>query len=918
MSTVQSAPGRKRAASLHPFLYPRSIAVIGATDAAGKVGHTVMHNLLAASFPGEVYPVNTARDRVMGRKAYPNVSSLSETPDLAVIVTPARTVPGIIEECASKQIPAALIISAGFRETGPAGEKLEQELRSQAQRSGMRVIGPNCLGIMSPAGHLNATFAASMALPGHVAFLSQSGALCTAVLDWSLTENVGFSALISLGSMVDVGWADVIRHFGHDPATKCIVIYMETVGDARSFVTAAREVALKKPIVVIKAGRSEAAARATVSHTGSLAGSDAVLDAAFRRCGILRVKTMADVFYMADVLGKQPRPSGPKLTIVTNAGGPGVLATDTLVEYEGSLAELSSSTIEELNSLLPAHWSHANPIDVLGDASAETYCNATRLALADPSTDGLLAIVTPQGMTSPSDIANSLVKNCKSRKPVLASFMGGRSMQEAESILNSGGIPSFPYPDSAARVFEYMWQYSRNLHSLYETPVLDEEGLGPTSTSASTIIETAMQSGRTVLSEVESKQILTSYGIPVVETVVADDEEEAVGAAVRLGFPIVLKLHSETITHKTDVGGVVLNITTEGAVREAFRSIRQSVDEKAGPGHFKGVSVQPMLRSGYELILGSSQDPQFGPVILFGLGGELVEVFRDRALGLPPLNTILARRLMEQTKVFMALNGVRGRTSVDLGLLERILVRFSRLVVEQPRIREIDINPLSASERDICALDARIILHPASVRDEQLPRSAIRPYPTQYSGEWVTRGGDRLRIRPIRPEDEPKMVVFHGKLSDQTVHMRYLAGISYQQRTAHDRLSHVCAIDYDLEMALVAERLENGDGRGEIVGVGRLIRDTEMNSGEFALIVSDNFQRRGLGAELLRRLIEIGREERLDTIQGWIAPSNVAMQNLSRKLGFDVHFNRAEELIEATLSVACSRTGSSIALTSTG
>jgi acetyltransferase len=870
---------------------------------AGKVGHAVIQNLLAASFPGEVYPVNRGREWVMGRKAYPSVSSIPDTPELAVIVTPARTVPGVIEECAFKGIPAALIISAGFRETGLAGEKLEQEVRVHAQRSGMRVIGPNCLGVMSPAGHVNATFAGSMALPGRVAFLSQSGALCTAVLDWSLTENVGFSALVSLGSMVDVGWADVIRHFGQDSATKCIVMYMETVGDPRSFVTAAREVAQKKPIVVIKAGRSEAAARAAVSHTGSLAGSDAVLDAAFRRCGILRVKTIADVFYMADVLGKQPRPSGPKLTIVTNAGGPGVLATDTLMEYEGTLAELSSSTIAELNRLLPAHWSHANPIDVLGDASAETYFNATKVALADPSTDGLLAIVTPQGMTSPSDIARSLVTHRKSGKPVLASFMGGESMVEAESILNSGGIPSFPYPDSAARVFEYMWQYSRNLHSLYETPVLDEDGLGPASSLVPAIIQTALQSGRTVLSEVESKQILESYGIPVVETVVAECEDEAVNAAVHLGLPVVLKLHSHTITHKTDVGGVVLNISTEEAVREAFRSIRQSVEEKAGPGHFQGVSVQRMLSRGYELILGSSEDPQFGPVILFGLGGELVEVFRDSALALPPLNTTLARRLMEQTKVFAALKGVRGRAPADLDFLERILVRFSRLVVEQPRIREIDINPLSASEREICALDARIILHPPSVTDEQLPRSAIRPYPDRYSGEWVTRAGDRLRIRPIRPEDEPKMVVFHAQLSEHSVQMRYLAGVPYLQRTAHERLTHVCAIDYDLEMALVAECLEDGNRKGEIIGVGRLIRDIEANSGEFALIVTDKFQRRGVGAELLRRLINVGREEMLDTIQGWIAPSNVAMQSLSRKLGFEVRFNQAEELVQATLSL---------------
>lgn len=903
MDTAHAVRGRSRAASLCPFLHPKSIAVVGASDVAGKVSHTVMHNLLAAPFPGEIYAVNSGRESVMGRKAYPTVSSTPEVPELAVIVTPARTVPGVVQECAARQIPAALIISAGFRETGPEGKKFEEEVLAHARGSGMRVIGPNCLGVMSPAGHLNATFAASMALPGHVAFLSQSGALCTAVLDWSLSEKVGFSALISLGSMLDVGWADVIRHFGDDARTKCIVMYMETVGDSRSFVTAAREVALKKPIVVIKAGRSEAAARATMSHTGSLAGSDAVLDAAFQRCGVLRVRTIADVFYMADVLGKQPRPAGPRLTIVTNAGGPGVLATDALVEYEGTLSDLSPSTITELNQLLPAHWSHGNPIDVLGDASAEIYSEATKLALADPGTDGLLAIVTPQGMTSSADIARSLVRHSHSGKPVLASFMGGKSMDDAEGILNSGNIPSFPYPDSAARVFEYMWQYTRNLRSLYETPILDEEGLGTVSTSVLGIIEAALQGGKTVLSEVESKQILNAYRIPVVQTEVAESEDQAVEASSRLGFPIVLKLHSQTVTHKTDVGGVILNILSKEAVREAFKSIRQSLHETLGSEHFQGVSVQRMQQRGYELILGSSVDPQFGPVILFGLGGELVEIFRDRALALPPLNTTLARRLMEQTKISAALKGARGRKAVDWGLLERILVRFSRLVVEHPRIREIDINPLLVSDDEICALDARIILHPPSITDKQLPRSAIRPYPEKYSEEWITRAGDHLRIRPIRPEDEPKMVVFHRTLSDRSVHMRYFAGISYQQRTAHERLTRVCAIDYDLEMALVAEAMDDGDRYGEIVGVGRLVRNLEVNDSEFALIVSDEYQRRGVGAELLRRLVQIARDERLEAVKGWIVPSNSAMQNLTRKLGFDVRFNTSEQLVLATLSL---------------
>jgi acetyltransferase len=895
-------------ASLRLFLHPQSIAVVGASDIAGKVGYTVMHNLLSAPFPGEIYPVNSARENVMGRKAFHDVSSLPQTPDLAVIVTPARSVLGVVKECAAKEIPAALIISAGFREMGPGGAKLEEEIRAHAQSTGMRVMGPNCLGVMSPATHLNATFAASMALPGRVAFLSQSGALCTAVLDWSLTEQVGFSALVSLGSMLDVGWADVIRYFGDDPVTKCIVMYMETVGDSRAFVTAAREVALKKPIVVLRAGRSEAASRAALSHTGSLAGSDVVLDAAFRRCGVLRVKTIADVFYMADVLGKQPRPNGPNLVIVTNAGGPGVLATDALIEHEGALAHLSPGTIDALDQLLPPHWSHGNPIDVLGDAPSETYAAAIDAALRDPGTDGLLAIVTPQGITSPADIAHSVVKHRVSGKPLLASFMGGKCMEEAERILNGASIPTFPYPDSAARVFQYMCQHSRNLRSLYETPVLDEEGLGAMPPSVAALIETAVGNGRTVLSEAESKQILQAYRIPVAEVVVCEDEDRAIEASALMGFPVALKLHSETITHKSDVGGVIPNISDERGVREAFRSIRQSVKQKAGVSHFQGVAVQRMLGRGYELIIGSSVDPQFGPVILFGLGGELMEVFKDRAFALPPLNTTLARRLMERTKIYEALQGLRGGGVVDTSLLERILVRFSRLVLDHPRISEIDIIPLLVSTDDIRALDARIILHPAVVPDERLPRSAIRPYPDQYSAEWMTRTGDRLQIRPIRPEDEPKMVVFHERLSEHSVHMRYLAGISRQQRIAHDRLTRVCAIDYEREMAIVAEVLDGHDGRGEIIGVGRLARAPDDNKVEFALVIRDDFQRRGVGAELLRRLIQVARDEKRENIEGWISPSNIGMQNLSRKLGFDVSFDREEELAHATLQLDSSQT----------
>ena len=565
----------------------------------------------------------------------------------------------------------------------------------------MRLIGPNCLGVMNPIIGMNATFAKDSPKAGNVAFLSQSGALLTAILDWSHKEEVGFSAIVSIGSMLDVGWGDLIYHFGDDPHTKSILLYMESVGDARSFLSAAREVALTKPIIVIKAGRSEAASKAAASHTGALTGSDEVLDAAFRRCGVLRVHNIADLFYMAEVLGKQPRPRGNRLTILTNAGGPGVLATDALVANGGELAQLSETTLQKLNEFLPAHWSHGNPVDILGDADSERYTKAIEIVAQDPNSDGLLVALAPQGMTNPSEIAERLKRYAHSSgKPVLASWMGGTSVAAGEALLNAGGVPTFPYPDTAARAFTYMWRYSENLRSLYETPSLAE---GHDLTAAARngveeIIQAVRQSGRLLLNEFESKAVLSHYGIPTVETRIVRSEDEAVNHAWQIGFPVVLKIFSDTITHKTDVGGVKLNLQDEGAVRKAYQSIQTSVAEKVGADQFGGVTVQAMVKlEGYELILGSSVDPQFGPVLLFGSGGQLVEVYKDSALALPPLNTALARRLIEQTQIFKALKGVRGRKPINLAGLESLLVRFSQLVIEQTAIAEIDINPLVAS-----------------------------------------------------------------------------------------------------------------------------------------------------------------------------------------------------------------------------
>jgi acetyltransferase len=881
-----SSNSSPRRAPLEVFFRPRNVAVIGATEETSSVGHSVVQNLQRTAFGGKIYPVNPKRSTVLGLPCYPSVGAIPEKVDLAVIVTPARTVPGITGECAAAGVEGAIIISAGFKEIGEAGAALEQQILREARKGKMRIVGPNCLGIMSPPNGLNATFANSMARPGQLGFISQSGALCTAILDWSHRELVGFSAFVSVGSMLDVGWGDLIQYLGDDPRTRSIVIYMESVGDARAFLSAAREVALTKPIIVIKPGRTEAAAKAAASHTGALTGQDDVLDAAFRRCGVVRVNTIAELFNLSEALDKQPRPKGPCLTIVTNAGGPAVLATDALLGDGGRLTELSASTIEQLNQCLPRHWSHQNPIDIIGDADAERYVKAVDIAAKDPGTDGLLVILAPTGLSDPTAVAEQVKRYAKLEgKPVIASWMGGQDIAPGEEMLNRAGIPTYGYPDSAARVFNLMWSYSANLRALYETPEqIDDESPGAAAKAAG-IIDAARAKGRLLLTEAESKSLLAAYGIPTVETEIATSAEAAVAAADRIGYPVVLKLHSETVTHKTDVGGVQLNRPNAEAVREAYRSIEESVTRLAGREHFLGVTVQPMVRAeGYELILGSSVDPQFGPVLLFGSGGQLVEVYKDRTIGLPPLNTTLARRLMERTKILTALGGVRGRKPVDLAGLEKLLVRFSYLVIEQRWIKEIDINPLLASPEGLLALDARVALHPLSVIDP--PRPAMRPYPVQYVQPWRFEDGEQVTIRPIRPEDERLMVRFHAKLSEQSIYQRYFHLLTLDQRTSHERLVKVCFGDYDREIALVAELRDAGSGESELLAVGRLSKAHLMNEAELAVLIADEYQSRGLGSELARRLIQIARNEKLDRVTVEILGGNRPMIEVCRALGF--------------------------------
>ncbi|MGE5140739.1 MAG: bifunctional acetate--CoA ligase family protein/GNAT family N-acetyltransferase [Rudaea sp.] len=917
-----SAPYEMR--TLDAIFSPTSVAVIGAADKGPQEGKQVLTNLVNHPFGGTVFPISKQQASIQGIKTWPNLAAVPDRIDLAVIAGPAETIPGIIGECVDAGVKAAIILTAGFRETGAAGVSLERQILEQAGRGSIRILGPNSLGVMRPAKGLNATFARTMAARGHVAFASQSGALGASVLDWSRRERVGLSVFVSVGSMLDIGWGDLIYYLGDDPHTRSIILYMESIGDARLLLSAAREVSLTKPIIVLKAGRTEGGRRAAASHTGAMTGELAVLDAAFRRTGVLRVNTLGELFHMAETLDRQPRPQGPRLTIISNAGGPAVLAADELVAHGGELTELAPGTIQALDALLPAGWSRSNPVDILDDAGPDRYAQTLETVAKDPNSNGFLVIMTPQALADPTHTARALQPyGSRFGKPVLASWIGATEVEAGVDVLNRANIPTFPYPDTAARVFDYMWRFTYNLRGIYETPSLPADVPGiPDRAGAQAIIQAARDSGRDLLSEHEAKQVLAAYGLPVARTCLAANEEEAVRAADEIGYPVVLKLHSYTVTHKTEIGGVQLNLPNSGAVRGAYRAIAEQAGDR-----FQGVTVQPMVRArgerpgsprlGYELIVGSSVDRQFGPVILFGAGGLQAEAFADYSLALPPLNSTLARRAMEQTRIYQALQGVRGAPPVDMAAVEQFLVRFSQLVLEQPWIREIDVNPLLVSPPAappwqegvdhagvVMALDARMLIYAREVKPEQLPRLAIRPYPTQYIYEWTSKQGVRLLIRPIRPEDEPLMVSFHATLSERTVYLRYLRPILLDQRVAHDRLARICFIDYDREMALVAERREPETGKPEIVGVGRLSKLHRRRDAEFAVLVSDSFQGHGLGSELLARLVQIGRDEKLDHVIGFISGENDAMIAVSKKLGFKIKRGLDPSEVEAVIDLA--------------
>jgi acetyltransferase len=864
---------------------PKSVALIGANEKQGAVGRAVLENLLASE-GRRIFPVNPGKKTVLGVECYQNIAAIPEHVDMAVIATPAATVPEVVAECGKAGIGGVTIISSGFRETGEEGRKLEEEIKETRKTYGMRIIGPNCIGVIRPTVGLNATFLNANPVRGNIAFISQSGALGGAILDWAINAHIGFSMFASLGSMIDIDFGDMIDFLGNDYHTRSIMLYMEGVGNAKKFMSAARGFARNKPIIIIKPGRFTESAKAALSHTGAMAGDDRVYDAAFKREGVIRVKEVSDLFNTAEVLDSKYLPKGNSLAIITNAGGFGVLATDTLIDLGGNLANLSQECIRDLDGFLPAFWSKANPVDLLGDSDEVRYARAIRCCLDDRAVDGVLVIYAPTAILSAHTLATSIVETAGTAwKPIITAFIGGEQVQKGREILIRNNIPSYETPEEAVKTYLYMYNYSENLSLLYETPSELPLRESPPKNHLKAFLKRVVREGRTILTEEESKDFLVNYGIPVTTPYLTRTVDEAAACAVRLGYPVVLKIASRDITHKSDVGGVKIGIGSEDELRREYETLLRRVEASVPGARISGVAVQKMINKiDYELIIGAKKDNDFGSVILFGMGGIGTEIFKDVSIGLPPLNQTLARRLMEETEVYKMLQGFRGRPPADMKELEHLLVSFSNLIVDFPEIAEMDINPVSISDGKALALDARIIIDPAAIDHvTQYPHLVITPYPTRYTLPWKLTDGTDVLLRPIRPEDEPLEHQMLASLSEETMRVRFFSII---KDITHEMLVRFCNIDYDREMAIVAE-LRDGEKR-RIIGIGRLIIESEFTNGEYAVLVHDDYHGKGLGYKLVDMLIGIAQDKGLDSIWGTVLTENDRMLRVARRLGFTV------------------------------
>jgi acetyltransferase len=878
--------------NLDKIFNPQSVAIIGASDVEGSVGYAIVKNFSQQGYTGKVYLVNPRKPAILGVKTYAAVTQIPEPIDLAMIATPAKFVPEVVEECGKVGVKGAIIVSAGFKEIGAEGKALEDKITESAKKYNLRIIGPNCIGIIRPRISLNATFLDKVPKPGNVAFISQSGALGAAILDYAIHENIGFSNFVSIGSMVDVDFGDLIDYFGTDPKTKSILMYMEGITDARKFMSAARHFARTKPIIVVKSGKFGESAKAAASHTGSLSGEDGIYDAAFKRAGVVRVEEIADLFNSAEVLGTQPLPKGPNIAIITNAGGPGVMTSDAVIARGGKLAKLSQKTLDALNKVLPPFWSHSNPLDVLGDASPERYRAALEACLNDENIDGIVIVFTMQAVSKPIEIANAIVDLVKSKtyhnKTILTSFMGFGQVSEANAILNSNNIPTYSTPEQAIKTYMYMHQYQRNVELIYETPEELPVDASPPKRPIMVIFRNAASEDREVLTEDEAKKILKYYNFPVVRTEVANSVDEAVAYAQQMGYPVVMKILSPQIIHKSDVGGVILNIRSEDEVRKAFETLIQRATAYNPNAQIIGATVQPMIQmKGTEIILGGKSDPVFGPTILFGMGGVGVELFKDCATGLPPLNTTLIKRMLEETKIYKLLKGYRGSPPANLKKLEETISQFSQLLTDFPQIKEIDINPLLINEKDLTILDARIIIDKDSVFKKFEPHQhmIISPYPKKYELMWKLRDGQNVLLRPIKPEDEPMWLEMFQNFSEESIRYRFFQML---KDTPHEVRVRYCNIDYDREVALVAELMEGG--RRKLLGVSRLSIEPDGRHGEMSFIVGDRWQGQGLGTKLVDYTLEIAKEKGIEHLYAIMLPDNYRAISLTKKMGFDLEY----------------------------
>jgi acetyltransferase len=883
------------------MLAPRSVAVVGASDTLGKVGHAALKNIITNGYTGAVYPVNSRADTVQGQRAFPNVSAIDQVIDLAVVCTPSHTVPSIVRECGERGVGALAVLTAGFRELGEEGKQLEYQVKEEQRRyPGLRILGPNCVGLINPGIKLSASFAVGMPRAGHVAFLSQSGALCTSVLDWSLSQGIGFSHFLSLGNQLDVGFGDLLDYLAEDPNTASAILYIESIADARYFMSAARAFSRRKPLVAYKAGRFAESAQAAASHTGAMAGVDAVYQAALERAGIVRLFEMQSLFQCAELLTQHPNPIGSRLAIVTNAGGPGVMATDALLEQRGKLAKLAFETMERLNDFLPPNWSRGNPIDVIGDADAERFSKAVDVTLQDPNVDTVLAILSPQAMTHPSDTARRVSQlTIPTGKALMAAWMGGALMAEGSEILQNAGIATFTTPEQAIHGMMQLAAYSRTREVLYETPKTIVPDFAASTNERQSFLNALSldytsdhHNSNAILTEVDSKRLLALYGIPTTPIEVAPTADAAVAIASRMGYPVVLKIYSQQITHKTDVGGVVLNLQSDSQVRTAFEQMMARAARERPDAVLQGATVQPMITAvhGAELILGSKQDPIFGSVLMVGLGGITAELFQDRALELPPIQHRLALRMLESLRSWPLLNGYRGRPKANIDQIIEIMLRFSTMITEQPRILEADINPLLIAENQLLALDARFVIAPPSdAATRPYSHLAIRPYPSEFETRFRLEDGAEISLRPIRPEDETSWRAMLQRCSPESLHSRFRTVF---KEATHEMATRFCFLDYDRELAFVAQETLGGklpDVDAPILGVGRLVTDADRQVAEFAILVEDAWQGRGLGLEIATHCMNVARDWGVQRIVAETRFDEPRMRGILNALGFAMH-----------------------------